>query len=455
MTITRLDVFFRTQLTLDQPQFFNSITNLALAPLQRLVGQKQFESLKGKVSYVPQITPAAPTSSYVATLFKVVAFVCNFFVAIVLTPIGVAARHMSFRSPQIDQAYSLAILLSTHSFERTPDLMEPAFAFMQKMTETERNKFIDSLPTDLALSYLSLSAYRDSSHAFLSQCPVSEQTKILKKLPCSVQGPYLALDANAEFSEEYLREVTNSEYSQLMPHLSIKLIEVYQAQQTEKSKKQSLDKYLTTLVKSLETLETELQLKGPQDPWVAQSRNDPMYPFPFYLAQELGKNSKIVNRADKALWERFLSLRQSCLNFLHSDCDDELLKTTQAQANKTLSDYFKPNVGFFNALRKNLESTMEISETKEWIEGQKSAKNYSYPFYTQPSVLNFMGRNITTERLRPFSETYSICLDLLRKKGLEEYIDENPDQPLVALNTAMDQLENISKLQNLIKNQTA
>jgi hypothetical protein len=457
MTIRRLDAFFRTELILDQPQFFNSITNLALAPLQRLVGQNQVESLKGKIHHVHQLTPAAP-SGYVATLFKVVVFVCDFFVALVLTPIGIAARHMSFRSPQIHRAYSLAFLLSLDPFEQKPELMEPAFAFMQKMTEAERNEFIGALPEDLALSYLSLPAYRSSAYAFLSQCPLSVQTDILRKLSPSAQGPYLDLDANAEFSEGYLREITAPEHSQLMPHLSIKLIEIYQAQQVEKTKKHSLDKYLTTAIQSLEKLDTGLKSKGPQDPWVAQFRNEPMYPFPFYLVQALENNPTIVARADTALWERFQSLRQSCLEFLPPDCDDVLLQTTKDQANKTVSATFKANVSFLNALKKNLEGTMETSELKKWIERQRCADNYSYPFYTQPSVLKLMSQNATAEKLRPFSESFSACLSLLQEKGLEEYINEKPNLHQVAVNAlmkAMDQLENISKLQDLIKTQTA
>jgi hypothetical protein len=458
MTIRRLDAFFRTQVTLDQPRFFNSVTNLALAPLQRLVGQNHFESLKGKVSYVPEITPAAPPSSYVATLFKVVVFVCHFFVALVLTPIGIAARHMSFRSPQIDRAYSHAFLLSIDPLEQTPELMEPAFAFMQKMAEAERNEFIGtSLPEDLALWYLSLPAYRSSAYAFLSQCPLTNRNEIFNKLPPAFQGDYLALDANAEFSKDYLREVTESEYSQLMPHLSFKLIKVYQAQQVEKTKKHSLDKYLTTAIQSLEKLEAELKAKK-SDQWVSQLRNDPMYPFPFYLVQALENNPTIVARADTARWERFQSLRQSCLEFLSHNCDDMLLKITKEQANQTLSKTFKSNISLLIALKKKLESTMETSELKEWIELQRCADNYSYPFYTHPSVLKLMSQNATAEKLRPFSESFSTCLSLLQERGLEEYINEKPSPDHGAVNAlmrAMDQLENISKLQDLIKTQTA
>ncbi len=456
MTIRRLDTFFRTQITLDQPQFFNSITNLALAPLQRLVGQNQFSSLKDKASHVPQITAAAP-SGHVATLFKVVVFVCDFFVAIILTPIGIAARQMSFRSPEIDRAYSLSFLLSIDPIEQTPELLEPAFAFMQKMTERERNEFIGtSLPSDLALSYLSLPAYRDSAYKFLSQCPLSARNELFNKLPPSFQGAYLALDTNAEFSEDYIRKLTEPEYSQLMPHMDVKLIEIYQAQKAVKEKKQALDKYLTIAIQSLENLETGLKAQNPDR--VSQLRKDPMYPFPFSLADQLETSPETVTRADTALWTRFQSLRQSCLKFLPPDCDVELLKTTKDQANKTLAATFKPNVAFFNALKKMLESTMETSEIKEWIEEQKRAENYSYPFYTQPSVLKLMRQNATAEKLRPFSESFSTCLNLLQERGLGEHISEKPDPDHEAVNAlmrAMDQLENISKLQDLIKTQTA
>ena len=457
MTIRRLDAFFRTQVTLDQPRFFNSVTNLALAPLQRLVGQNHFESLKNKAGYVPQITPAAP-SGYIATLFKVVVFVCDFFVALVLTPIGIAARHMSFRSPQIDRAYSLAFLLSIHPIEQTPELMEPAFAFMQKMTEAERNEFIDtSLPKDLALSYLSLPAYRNSAYAFLSQCPLTNRNAIFNKLPPAFQGDYLALDANAEFSGEYLRTIPDSKYSQLWPHLDAKLLMIYKDQKLEKEKKRALDKYLTTAIQSLEKLEAGLKAKK-SDQWVSQLRNDPMYPFPFYFAKQVENDSKIVARADTALWTRFQSLRQSCLKFLTPDCDAVLLQITKTQANQTLKEPFRCNVGFFKTLREKLESTMETSEIKDWIEGQRRAANYFYPFYTQPSVLKCMEQILSSEKLRPFSESLSTCLSLLQGRGLGEYISEKPDQDHFAVNElmrAMDQLENMSKLQNLIKNQTA
>lgn len=452
MTIRRLDAFFRTQITLDQPRFFNSITNLALAPLQRLVGQNQFHSLKDRISYVPQKTPAVPPD-YVTTFFKVVVFVCNFFVAIVLTPIGIAARHMSFRSPEIDRAYSLSYLSQLTS-ESTPEEIEPAFVFIQKLPKQERNKFLKALPEDLFLALLSLPTHVDFTDAFLSQYSRDDRTELLKKLPFSVQGAYLSVETNAEFAKGYISE---SGYTQLCPYLSLKLNEFYQAQKPEKEKKQALDKYLTTAIHSLEKL--EIGVKAKNSTRLSQLRNDPMYPFPFYFAKLVENDSKIANRADKALWERFLSLKQSCFTFLSPDCDDVLLQTTQAEASKTLTATFKPNVAFFNTLKKLLESEMEISAIKNWIEGQRRAVNYSYPFYTHPSALKLMIQAAKQpEKLQPISDAHSTCLNLLRKKGLEEYINEKPDRNHDAVNAlmqAMDQLENISKLQNLITNQTA
>jgi hypothetical protein len=327
--------------------------------------------------------------------------------------------------------------------------MEPAFAFMQKMTETERNEFIgSSLPEDLALSYLSLPAYRSSAYAFLFQCSLSDRNQIFNKLPPSFQGAYLALDTNAEFAEEYLKKIPDSKYSLLVPHLDLKLINIYQAQKPEKEKKQALDKYLTTAIQALENLETGLKSKN-------SHRINPMYPFPFYFAKQVENNSKVVARADTDLWTRFQSLKQSCLNSLNSDYDDMLLETAKSQANQTLTATFKSNVGFLNALKKNLESKMETSEIKEWIERQRRADNYSYPFHTQPSVLKFMAQTATAEKLRPFSESFSTCLSLLQARGLDGVEKPTADhEGLNALMQAMDQLETISNLQNLIKNQT-
>jgi hypothetical protein len=191
MTIQGLDIFFRTQLILDKPQFFNSITNLALAPLQHLVGQNQFKSLKGKVDYVPQKTTTIQPS-YLATLFKVVVFVCNFLMALVLTPIGTAARYMSFRSPQVTRAYFLALL--------------------------------------------SFPAHQASTLAFLSQCTFAERTNILKRLPPPIQAAFLNLDENEEYSKKYLSEITKPAYNRLWRLLSGKLLMSYLAQKAEKNR---------------------------------------------------------------------------------------------------------------------------------------------------------------------------------------------------------------------------
>ncbi len=454
MTIRRLDVFFRTQITLDTPSTFNSITNLAFAPLQQVVGQKQYQSLKGKVSAVP-LTIAPPP--FYASLMKVI-ILFAFFLALVLTPIGIATRNLSFRSPQIDRAYSHAFLLQLSPFDRTSKLMESSFAFMRKMNETERTELLNDLPDDLALSFLSLPIHREFTNAILSQLSPSKQIALLKKLPAAAQGSFLSLDANAEFSKKYVQEITEAEYNPLMPHLSENLIEFYQAQKAENTKKKSLDDSLSKAIVSLADLRAKLIANGAQDPWVDQFRSNPLYPFPFYLAQQLETNPKIVARADKILWERFQSLKQSCLNFLNPDCDEMLLQSIRAQANATRPALFKFNVGFFNALKTKLESNMETAEIRKWLDDQKRTPNYSYPFYTQPSVLELMGQTAAAEKLKPFSKILSICEALLKERKLESYTTEEPPEnhaTVNALMVAMAQLKNIASLQNLIKMQSA
>ncbi len=450
MTIRRLDVFFRTQLTLDQPQFFNSVTNLALAPLQHLVGKNPFESLKGKVYDVELFPPSDRR-----TFFKVIVFVGAFFLAIVLTPIGVATRYLSFRSPRVEQAYSHAFLLQIAPFERTDTVMKSACVFIQKMTDAERTELLNDLPEDLTLAFLSLSAHQEFTNALLFKHSSAWQIEVLKKLPAPIQSAFLSLDTNAEFSKNYLREVTEAEYALLMPHLPVNLMELYQAQKVEKEKKESLDKYLTRAIQSLEKLNAGLKSMGPGE-WIEELRGDVFYPFPFYLAGQLENNPQIIARADRTLWERFTTLRQSC--FPNVASDDELLQTTKAKAHATLSATFKPNAAFFKALREKLESDMKTTEIQGWIDEQRRKHNYSYPFHTQPRVLKLLGQMTTPEKLRPFSETLAISLDLLNVRGLGAYSDEKSPHghaTVYTLMQAMDQLENISKLQELIKTQTA
>jgi hypothetical protein len=306
--------------------------------------------------------------------------------------------------------------------------------------------------------FLSLPAFRDMTNAILSKLLPKEQIELLKTLPASAQCPFLSLKDNAAFSKEYLLGLTDAEYDQLMPHLSADLIESYRVQKAENAKKKSVDNALSNAIQSLEILESKLKANGAKDPGVNQFRSDPLYPFPFYLTQQLETNPEIVARADKTLWERSLSLRKSCLAFLTADCDDALLKTTRAQANKTIAATLKSNGQFFEELQKMYKSEKETSEIKDWIEEKKLERNYSYPFYTQPQILKLMSQTSAAEKLRPLSKTISSCSDLLEEKGLQEYLSEKPDSKhagVTALMQAMDQLENISKLQQLIKTQTA
>lgn len=186
-------------------------------------------------------------------------------------------------------------------------------------------------------------------------------------------------------------------------------------------------------------------------------RRDVFYPFPFYFAHQVESNPKIAARADKDLWASFMDLRQACLKFVLPDCDNTLLQTNKDLAKAELNATFQANNGFFKELKPKLESKMENAEIQKWIEGQKSVNN-TYPFYTQPLVLELLGLTVAVDKLRPFSETVTACESLLKAKGLEKYISEKPDPHNETVNIlmhAMGQLKNIAKLQDLIKNQIA
>ena len=142
MIIRRLDVFFRTQLTLDTPNFFNSVANVALAPLQHLIGQNKYQSLQGKVT----LLKSDPSTSL--TVVKIVIFIGAVF-ALALTPIGIAARYCSLLSPDVKETYSIAFLL--------------------QMDEADRPSLLKQFSPEVQAKFLSLDVHQVDSIAYLLQ----------------------------------------------------------------------------------------------------------------------------------------------------------------------------------------------------------------------------------------------------------------------------------------------
>ena len=116
-TICRLDAFYRTQLLLDQKNFFNSFTSYAFLPLQHLIGQNRYVSLEGRVIPLPPHEATAAGFFPFSAVKKVVVWVGAFFLTIVLTPVGTVTRYLSFRSSNVNQAYTLAFLLQLTELE--------------------------------------------------------------------------------------------------------------------------------------------------------------------------------------------------------------------------------------------------------------------------------------------------------------------------------------------------
>ncbi|HEX4838828.1 MAG TPA: hypothetical protein VFU89_00110 [Rhabdochlamydiaceae bacterium] len=462
MIIRRLDVFFRTQLTTDQPAFFNSVTNYALAPLQYLVGKNQFQSLEGRITPVSPKLPPKPDAPlpYFGTLCKIVLYIGALVLSLFGTPIGTVTRCLSFYcdSFPISIAYSNAYLLQLKPHERTPEEMKSAFAFLQNLKPETCGIILRELPDDLTKEFLELISN-------LAPKTRGEVAKLLFGLPDDLKKKYwdqmltlpkvcgkILCVLHDDLSKMYLDQISDDEYKKLMPHLSWKLIAHYK----EKKKKEALDNYLSKANRSLATLEEKLKKKRRVD----EFRNDPLYHFPLCLIGQIEKDPDIVKRADKNLWKRCESLRNSCLDLLSPDDDEEkMMKTTHTNAYNIVLSAFQSNTIFFSELNKKLESKMKTADIELWIEKVRGDSKYPYlyPFYTYRQVLNSIGQMATNleerAKVNSLEATFSFCLEQLKQTDLK---DEKPNSDHANVNALMDamvRLDNINELKKLIETQ--
>jgi|GEM_PF-1952795 len=468
MIIRRLDVFFRTQLTIiDQPAFFNSVTNYALAPLQYIVGKNQFQSLEERITPVSPKLPPKPAAPlpYFDTLCKVVLFVGALFLSLFGTPIGIASRCLSFYfdSFPISIAHSHAYLLQLKPHERTPEEMKSAFAFLQNLKPETRSIILRELPDDLikefleVISNLSPKARGNLLAELLCESPAGLKKRYWNQMPTLAPKACgnILKELPSDFSKMYLDQISGHEYTKLTPHLSLQLITHYK----EKTKKKALGAYLSEANKSLAILKRKLERKNGVD----EFRNDPLYRFPLCLIGQIEEDPSIIKRADPVLWENCVGLRNSCLTLLPpNDVEMTLMETTYTNAYNIVSSVLQYNAIFFNQLKENLEPNMETAEIRRWIEELRSASDYPYlyPFYTNRQVLNFIGQMTTNleerTKVKLLEAIFSSCLDLLKQTDLEEYANEKPHSDHAAVNALMDamaRLENINELKKLIETQ--
>jgi hypothetical protein len=239
-----------------------------------------------------------------------------------------------------------------------------------------------------------------------------------------------------------------------MPYLSAELFGIVDALREETSnenaKNESLNSYLELAIESL----TSKLNEKPQEiaSWLENYKHSPSYPFPFLIADNL----TLRDRADPKLYEKLIQLCSFCrkklmdLGFAGWE-DDELLKTIQAGAKATLKSIFTSNLEFFNQLNEKLQ-TPEIGA---WLEEQKNSPNYSYPFVSQYRVLDLMHLLIPDQtKLKPHINSFKKCVETLKEKQLDRYLDEKypSDHPMMSkLMVALDQLENIDNLQKLLR----
>jgi hypothetical protein len=109
----KISVFFTTHLTTDQPSVYNTLTNIAFAPIQQLIGQKNYQCLNGRVYELA--SKAQPPSSQLSSAWKVILVIA----AIFSTPCGILTRYLSFSSPDITLGYWSALLLPMDVIRRS------------------------------------------------------------------------------------------------------------------------------------------------------------------------------------------------------------------------------------------------------------------------------------------------------------------------------------------------
>ena len=132
------------------------------------------------------------------------------------------------------------------------------------------------------------------------------------------------------------------------------------------------------------------------------------------------------------------------------------MERTKAEASKIVKSAFATNVRFIVDLKPKL--SLEASEIEEWIKGKRASPDYRYPFQMSPSLIEFMKKIRAPQTIQDVVKTANTYSTLLKEKGLEEYTSEKPDPNhagVKALAEALDRLETISKLQELIKKQIA
>lgn len=117
---------------------------------------------------------------------------------------------------------------------------------------------------------------------------------------------------------------------------------------------------------------------------------------------------------------------------------------------------FATNARFITDLKRKL--SLEASEIEEWIKEKRASPDYRYPFQMSPSLIEFMKKIRDPQTIQDIVKAANTCSTLLKEKGLEKYTSEKPDPNhagVKALAEALDRLETISKLQELIKTQIA
>ncbi len=286
----RLETFFTTNLILDRPNFFNTFANTVFSPLQHMpfCGQKQYQSLNGRITLLAEISPV-----FRDTVWKTSGF---FLLAIFATPVAILARLASFYSHDVSNAFTSIMISKTHEpmnrmsliNKLPPALKTPILEELKQ--KIEQQKIVDKLneylgPATQWLVELETLLKTETDKEPVKRWLESAQQKTKYPHPFAFAERMQGILAPLPSREEFTR------FNQLITFCSEKLRALELTPETPQEQIQALEK--TIKASFIENagliLNLSKKLQNPSEiaQWLKEQSIKPDYPYPFYIIPRL------------------------------------------------------------------------------------------------------------------------------------------------------------------------
>jgi hypothetical protein len=447
ITLQKLNSFFKIQVTIEPSHSLNSATNLLFRPLQHLIGQNKYQSIKGKVDHIPhQKSPSGALFSF-STVKKVMIWVGAFLAACVLTWFGMITRGLSFRSPEVNRAYTLAFLL------QLPDKLFESLAPDQfpeglyDYAETARMRTASTKPSSAALpSTAPLPIDTKSSRA--PETPQKQTREVLfpekppeaptiEKTPGKPESSTSTNDAILSSPSNPLTEQTREV---LFPEEPPEALMIKKTPR-KPAEPISLDfmQFISELADVLTTPDID---SATIERWLNSEISKEDYQFHFFMADihlhNLYMEDSPSYNGTKNVYEMTVSkLKTFGLDrYLNENPSPQMLGSLKLADNPLLASFTQVCLLFLRPLSMELHQlTGSKEENQKTIQAwfvktkKESQPKYSNPFFFAPYVLlrnrNGLLKGILDEdALKELSDLYTNCRTRLLALDLKEYVEE-------------------------------